>query len=80
MTDDVNADPARPSATASPTGTPLVPVKAVPYIAAINTAAGGIMAGQLGGFMQVPPAVVSGATIAYFISALLLGMSPGLRK
>lgn len=64
---------------ASPTGTPLVPAKFVPYLMALVGLAG-IPAALLGVGIILPPVVNGIAAAVGIVAVVLLGGSPGLRK
>jgi hypothetical protein len=65
----------------SPTGTPLLPPKAVPYaVAVVGAAALLVAAPELGLPFVIPMAIVGIAKIVVALGALLGIVSPGLRK
>lgn len=65
----------------SPTGAPLIPVKAVPYVVAAITVLGTVGALPTMGISLIPVAICNGCLAAAAILGALAGVaSPGLRK
>jgi hypothetical protein len=63
----------------SPTGTPLVPTKAVPWILIVVAVAGAVVGlPEMG--VAIPAIVLAGAKVVGVIGAALGIASPGLRK
>lgn len=76
MTDEV-----KPEAPAvSPTGAPVLPPKAVPYILYVVTIAAGITMAPDAGVAFFPAAVLSGAKFVVLLGTLFGIISPGGRK
>ena len=68
-----------PVAQASPTGTPLVPARFVPYLMAL-VGLTGIPAALVASGVALPAAVVAISSAIGLVALVLLGGSPGLRK
>lgn len=74
-----NAKTDKELAPISPTGSPLIPPKAVPWLALLVGAAGVVAALPTMG-MSLPPTVVAIATAVVALGAVLGIASPGARK
>jgi len=83
MTDEAKSPeaPVQTSAPpASPTGTPYVPTKLVPYIGMLFVAATAVAGASQIPALHLPPEVFGYAMLVSIVLGGLLGVSPGLRK
>lgn len=80
MSEPVNEENKVVPVVVNPTGTPLIPPKAVPWLTALAVLAGVVAGGPAMGLTFIPPAV-SGVAAALVAVLTALGIaSPGLRK
>lgn len=64
----------------NPTGTPVIPPKAVPWLTALAVLAGVVASGPTIGLTFIPPAVAGIATALVAVLTALGIASPGIRK